>query len=390
MKKYGWEWRTEAGLKSWQGILFSILSDGGAIRNDLQKFVNFADQVIQNENCFPDSFLILTQLSEIYSMAGMFAAKDASLCQDLIARAQQASNMASKYIINDQLQDPEEVDEAVNKINLSHYYNTFCRIGMTKYLQSDCKDISYLQEIKPYYEKAIALSPDDDLLKFIGQQISNKPGDALVEPANGPSDYYEEFFRQGSLGLFSEKHYRAAIAAFQQAIAMRPKEALPRIRLSWVEMNIEGKTQTDIRRILKDLDFADSLLSESSFNNQADVDKAKCELQYVRGGCYFLLDENDKAAIYLKESLKLNPQMDLAEKLLKKISQNRNIGGATSDSHESKESVAGAASPAKEKKNLHKFAGAIILGLLLAYPLGFWGLVIGGIIGYVVVKKFDW
>ena len=51
MKKYGWDWKTEEGLKIWQEIMISIVAAGGTIGDDLQKSVKLADQLIQKEEC---------------------------------------------------------------------------------------------------------------------------------------------------------------------------------------------------------------------------------------------------------------------------------------------------------------------------------------------------
>jgi hypothetical protein len=174
MKKYGWDWKTEEGLKIWQDIMFSKFAAGGTIGDDLQKFVKLADQLIQKEKCFPDSFVIIVCLGEIYSTAGLMAAKDISSSNELLMKARQLTDMASKYIINDKVQDPESIDEFINENNLSHYYTNICQIGFAKYLQSNCKDIQSLQEIKPYHIKALTISPDDSVLQLIGKAIDGK------------------------------------------------------------------------------------------------------------------------------------------------------------------------------------------------------------------------
>ena len=178
MKKYGWDWKTEEGLKIWQEIMISIVAAGGTIGDDLQKSVKLADQLIQKEECFPDSFVIIVYLGEIYSSAGLMAAKDMSLSNELLMKARQLSDMASKYIANDKVQDPESIGEFNNEDNLSHYYINICQIGFAKYLQSNCKDIQSLQEIKPYHVKALTISPDDSRLQLIGKAIDGKTNGA--------------------------------------------------------------------------------------------------------------------------------------------------------------------------------------------------------------------
>ena len=129
MKKYGWDWKTEEGLKIWKDILFSKGMGVRTLRDNLQEFVELADQLIQKEECFPDSFVIIVSLGEIYSTAGLMAAKDISLSNELLMKASQLSDMASKYIVNDKVQDPELIDEFIDENNLSHYYKNICQIG---------------------------------------------------------------------------------------------------------------------------------------------------------------------------------------------------------------------------------------------------------------------
>jgi len=89
-------------------------------------------------------------------------------------KAQKTSDMASKYIVNDKVQDPESSDDIVNKNSLSHYYINICQIGFAKYLQSNCKDIQWLHDIEPYHLKALSISPDAGILEIIGKEIVKK------------------------------------------------------------------------------------------------------------------------------------------------------------------------------------------------------------------------
>ena len=198
MKKYGWEWKTEEGLKSWREILFSIISARGIIGGS-QNFVILAEQLIQQENCFPDSFVILATLGSIYSSASVNAAKDISLSNDLLMKAQKAVDMASKYIIDNHVRDPEETDDLINEDSLTRYYETICLIGFAKYRQSDFKEVKYLQDIKPYYLKALSINPDDPVMGVIGKHLNMNDRDARTASAESDSLSSQKSNSSGSL-----------------------------------------------------------------------------------------------------------------------------------------------------------------------------------------------
>lgn len=177
MKKYGWEWKTEEGAKKFVGILVREVSaslKGEPLKRE--EVVVLADEMIALEGCFPDSFIILAVIGGIYSESAVESSMDLPLSNELISKAERAQELASKYIIDGQLTDPEETDPFINRVNLARYYTNFCNIGYAKYIQSDCREKQQFLATKLYYEKAIELDPDSGTLKYFGQQMEKLTG----------------------------------------------------------------------------------------------------------------------------------------------------------------------------------------------------------------------
>jgi tetratricopeptide (TPR) repeat protein len=172
MKPHGWRWKTKDGQNRFTEILSMIVAGGGRLKGeDLKRAVTLADDLVALEDCLPDSFFVLSELGSIYSESAIMNYRDLSLSNELISKAKKAQELASKYIIEGRLVDPEQADEFQNRVHLKTYYTNFCLIGFARYVQSDCQESKDFLAAKPYYDKAIALDPNDSALKFIGEQM---------------------------------------------------------------------------------------------------------------------------------------------------------------------------------------------------------------------------
>lgn len=148
-----------------------ITGRGNIQKEKIPDAIILANKIIDSEGTFPDSFFVLQVLGEIYSMGAFLNYKNISTCNEFISKAEKTQKLASKYIVNEKLVDPEEDDEFQLRLSLTQYYTNFCTIGFTKYLLTDCKDHQNLLEINPYFQKAITLSPENSLLNFYGTQL---------------------------------------------------------------------------------------------------------------------------------------------------------------------------------------------------------------------------
>lgn len=175
MKKYGWSWKSEASSKMFTEILTIKLLEGGTFADKIEKVIELAEKITEIEGDVPDSFTVLVEFGDIYTTAAVKNVKNTPICNKYITKAKNIQRLASKYVVDNRLNDPEsDPDDFASKTYLGHYFQIRCSIEFVKYIQTDCKDVSYLKEIKPYFQEAVRLIPDNAVLQVIGKEIHKK------------------------------------------------------------------------------------------------------------------------------------------------------------------------------------------------------------------------
>lgn len=177
MRKYGWKWTSERALDTYKLILvdsaFCHRSFGES--EDLNSFIDLADEIVRLEGRIPDSFKVAVDLGSIYSAAAVSNAGDAKVSDEFIAKANEAWCTASTYLENGMLKDAALVEPGpLRAIYVGSYFQIPCEIGFARYIQTNCTDVGHLRALKKYWVRAKQENPDHPVLLAIGEQIDKK------------------------------------------------------------------------------------------------------------------------------------------------------------------------------------------------------------------------
>lgn len=167
---FGWEWKTETARQNFVNILSMQFSTGTLREKDIPEAIILADEIVDIEGGFPDSFAVLTVIGDVYANAAINASKNRELFDKFIEEVEQIQGMASKHVVDGEIKNPYTHDELVNRMHLSQYYENYCTVGFARYLQSydgQSYNEKHLLAIKPFLENAIILSPKNGRLKYI-------------------------------------------------------------------------------------------------------------------------------------------------------------------------------------------------------------------------------
>lgn len=194
MKKYGWEWKSNDAADVYKRILIETVSHGGGFGGEdgLASFVKMADELVRLEGRVPETFVVAVDLGHIYSTAAM-SAEAGPASQGSISKASEAWAIASKFVLNGNSTDPDILgDSALRTSYMSRYWQIPCETGFAKFLQTHCKEVAYLKEIRVYWQNAKREGGTGSVLdiigKYIHQELDNKPHPQSESQAASPKD----------------------------------------------------------------------------------------------------------------------------------------------------------------------------------------------------------
>jgi TonB family protein len=177
MRKYGWKWASAKALDAYKLILvdsaFCHGSFGGS--EDLNSFIDLADEIVRLEGRIPDSFKVAVDLGSIYSAAAVSNAGDVKVSDEFIAKANEAWCIASTHLENGMLRDAALVEPGpLRATYVGGYLQIPCEIGFARYIQTNCTDVSHLRALKKYWVRAKQERPNHPVLLAVGEQIDKK------------------------------------------------------------------------------------------------------------------------------------------------------------------------------------------------------------------------
>lgn len=129
--------------------------------------------------------------------------------------------------------------------------------------------------------------------------------------------YYHDLLVRGEMAIL-ERNYEDAVAPFQKAIELRPKEAQGYIRLCRALVYL-CEDFDDIRFVLETLELAEGLISIGISKEPMNIYDGKDEIHLIRGLCYQLMADYERAAEHYYKVLEIDPTNEYARRLLNKI-----------------------------------------------------------------------
>jgi tetratricopeptide (TPR) repeat protein len=175
--------------------------------------------------------------------------------------------------------------------------------------------------------------------------------------------YYHELQVQGEMALLQGNFQQGAML-FKKAVDLKPNEAEARIRLCKARVGFDP----DKNAILQDLENAEELISKGVSRGSLDKFNGKDAIQYVRGSCYYVLNDVQKAESHLQNALNINPDHVYARRLLDQLKEKGKDASTKSGGCFIATTVYGSDS-SPEVKLLRRFRDDVLIKLFLGERL---------------------